>query len=215
MTRRYGLAARGTLAAMRSLLLLALIGCRSYPVVSVPTPALPPEPALEVKSTTAQVRTGSKDVCDGESRCRSEDTQREEVRSRVLVTGQPLSYGQVRLLDEGPDGAYGKSLKEYGIRAKPCRKARTYKLAGAATTVVGGTVALIDGISTPLRIGALVVAAGGIALIYLGFQNGSGCDDVHKLYIDERLNIAEDTLIKDRATELAEIAARFNAQHAH
>ena len=170
---------------------------------------------IEVKSTTVQVRTGSRDVCDGESRCRTEDTQRDEVRSRVLVTGQPLSYGQVRLLDEGPDGAYGKCLTEYGVRSKPCRAARKYKIAGAATTVVGGTVALIDGISTPLRIGALVVAAGGIALIYLGFQNGAGCDDVHKLYVDEHLNIAEDTVIKDRSKELAEIAARFNAQHGH
>jgi hypothetical protein len=198
---------------MRSLVFLALVACRSYAVPSVPQPTLPPDPVLEVKSSTSQVRTGSHDVCDGESRCRTEDVTRDEVRSETRLNGKLLSYGQVRLLDPAGDGAYAKQLAEYAERSKPCRTARKLKIAGIATTVVGTVIALIDKISTAGRIGGIVLAGGGVVLLVYAHQKGAGCDDVYRFYVDNQLNLAEKVTVADRRKELDEIVARFNAAH--
>lgn len=170
---------------------------------------------IEIKTTAANVRTGSRDVCDGESRCRTEDTVREEQRSQILINGQRISYGQLRLIDAQGGAAYEKDLAEYSERAKPCRVSRKYKIAGIITTVVGGVVALIDGAPTAVRIGGLAVAAAGVGVIYLGYQKGKGCDDVHRFYVDQQLNIATLTTVPDRKRELEELAARFNFARGH
>lgn len=200
---------------MRCLVLVALVACRSYAVPSVPQPTLPPDPAIEIKTTTAQVRTGSHDVCDGESRCRTEDITRDEQRSQILVSGKPLSYGQLRLIDPAGNGQYAAQLAEYAQRSAPCRTARKYKIAGIVATVVGTVVALIDNAPTGVRIGGAVVAAGGIGMLVIAHGKGKGCDEVYKFSVDNQLNIAEDTTVADRRKELQEIAARFNAQHGH
>lgn len=200
---------------MRSLLLVALIGCRAYPTVTVSQPTLPPDQVIEIKSTTADVRTGTRDVCDGESRCRTEDTTREEKRSQILVSGQPLTYGQLRLIDPAGGADYAKHIAEYGERAKPCRVSRKYKIAGVVTTVVGGIVALIDKAPTAVRIGGLAVAAAGVGVIYLGYQKGSGCDEVHRLYLDNQLDLAGTKTVRDRKDEIDDLAARFNSARGH
>jgi hypothetical protein len=191
------------------LLLVALAACRSYPVPDVTQPTLGAD--IEIKSTTATVKIGTQDVCDGESRCRTEDKTREEQRSQILAGGKPVTYGELRLLDPGDGGAYAKALAEYKERSEPCRAGRKYKIAGIAATVAGGIVALIDGAPTAVRIGGLALAGAGIVVIVLGVNKSSGCDEVHKLYVDSGLSIAEKTTVADRKKELEEIAARFNA----
>ena len=196
---------------MRSVVLLAaLAACRSYAVPNVAQPTLTAD--VEIKSTVASVKIGTEDVCDGESRCRTEDKMREEDRSQILSGGKPLSYGQLRLIDPGDGAAYAKALDEYKVRSAPCRSARTYKIAGIAGTVAGGVVALIDGAPTAVRVGGLALAAAGIVVIVIGVNKSSGCDAVHELYVDSGLSIAEQTTVADRKKELEEIAARVNAQ---
>lgn len=192
------------------LIVVVLAACRSYSVPNVSQPTLAGD--VEIKSTTASVKIGTQDVCDGESRCRTEDKTREEQRSQILAGGKPLTYGQLRLIDPGDGGAYAKALDEYKVRSEPCRTGRKYKIAGIAATVVGGVVALIDGAPTAVRIGGLALAGAGIVVIVLGMNKSSGCDEVHKLYVDSGLSIAEQTTIADRKKELEEIAARVNAR---
>jgi hypothetical protein len=197
---------------MRSLALLLIVGCRSYAVPSVPPPVLPPAPSLEIKSHTERVSTGTRDVCDGESRCRTEDKTDDQERSEIRLNGTRITYGQLRVLD-APDGDYKKALTEYTERSQPCRSARKFLIGGLAATIVGGVVLLIDAAPTGVRIGGAVVAAAGIGMLVLHHEKTKGCDEVYRFYKDNQLDLAETYTLIDRRKELDEIAARFNAQH--
>lgn len=200
---------------MRSLALVALLAaCRSYSVPVVPPATLAAGAPIEIASSIHQVRTGSHDVCDGESRCRTEDTTREETRSKILAGTQPLSYGQLRELDPADNGAYAKSLAEFRDRSGPCRTARKLKLAGAATIVVGAVITLLQGVSDAVRIGGITLAGGGVMLVLWGRSKGKDCDNVHRFYTENKLDLAESMTLADRKKELEEIAARFNAGRA-
>ena len=195
---------------MRSfaVVMVVLAACRSY---SAPDVKKPTVSTIEITSKTEKVTTGSQDVCDGESRCRSEDITRDEERSRIKGDFTYLSYGQARLLDPQGGAAYQSSLDEYRRRAKPCRDARKWKIGGIAATVVGGVVALIDGAPTGVRIGGLALAGAGVVGIVIGVKKSAGCDAVHRFAKDNQIDIAGDLEPADRRKELEEIAARFNA----
>jgi hypothetical protein len=200
---------------MRSLaLVVVLAACRSYSVPVVPQPTLAAGATIEVKHSIANVKTGTRDVCDGESRCRTEDTTREETRSQILAGTQPLSYGQLRELDPADNGTYAKNLAEYRERSVPCRTSRKLKIAGVATIVVGGVIALLQNVSTAVRIGGLTLAGSGVVLYVWGRSKGADCDNVYKFYKDSQLDLAESKTVPDRKKELEEIAARFNAGRA-
>lgn len=197
---------------MRSLaLVVALAACRSYSVPTVPQPTLAADATIELQHETAHVRTGSRDVCDGESRCRTEDTTRDETRTKILAGKQPLSYGQLRELDPADQGAYAKNLAEYRDRSVPCRTGRKLKIAGVATIVVGGVIALLQNVSDAVRIGGVTLAGGGVVLYLWGRNKAKGCDDVYRFYRESQLDLAEQMTVADRKKELEEIAARFNA----
>jgi hypothetical protein len=197
---------------MRSLALVAvLVACRSYSVPVVPQPTLAADATIEIKHSIAHVKTGTRDVCDGESRCRTEDTTREETRSQILAGKEELSYGQLRELDPSDHGAYAKNLAEYRERSVPCRAARKYKIAGVATIVVGGVIALLQNVSTIVRVGGITLAGGGVVLYLWGRNKSKDCDNVYKFYKESQLDLAEKTTVTDRKKELEEIAARFNA----
>ena len=193
---------------MRALIVVLLVACRSY---SVPDITKPTVSRIEVSSKTESVTTGSRDVCDGESRCRTEDITRDEERTRMKGDSGYLSYGEVRLLDPQGGAAYQASLDEYRRRAKPCRDGRKWKIAGIAATVVGGVVALIDGAPTGVRIGGLALAGAGVVGIVIGVKKSSGCDAVHRFAKDNQLDIAGDLEPADRRKEIEEIVARFHA----
>ncbi len=200
---------------MRSLaLVVVLAACRSYSVPSVPPPALAAGATIELKHSIGHVRTGSQDVCDGESRCRTEDTTRDETRTQILAGTQPLSYGQLRELDPADNGTYAKNIAEYRDRSAPCRTARKLKIAGAATIVVGAVITLLQGVSDAVRIGGITLAGGGVVLVLWGRSKGKDCESVYRFYKDNQLDLAEDTIVKDRKKELDEIVARFNAGRA-
>ena len=197
---------------MRSLaLVVGLVACRSYSVPVVPQPTLAADATIELKHSIAHVRTGSRDVCDGESRCRTEDTTREETRTQILAGTQPLSYGQLREVDPVDNGTYAKNIAEFRERSVPCRTARKLKIAGVATIVVGGVIALLQNVTTAVRIGGLTLAGGGVVLYLWGRSKGKDCDSVYKFYKDNQLDLAEQTTVTDRKKELEEITARFNA----
>lgn len=197
---------------MRSLaLVVVLAACRSYSVPVVPQPTLAADTTIELKHTIANVKTGTRDVCDGDSRCRTEDTTREETRTQILAGKQALSYGQLRELDPADNGTYAKNIAEFRDRSGPCRTARKLKIAGVATIVVGSVIALLQNVSTAVRVGGLTLAGGGVVLVLWGRNKGKDCDNVHKFYKDSQLDLAETTTVPDRKKELEEIAARFNA----
>lgn len=197
---------------MRSLaLVVALAACRSYAVPSVPQPALAPDVTIELSHSVANVRTGSRDVCDGETRCRTEDTTREETRTKILAGKQLLTYGQLRELDPDDNGTYAKNLAEYRERSGPCRTSRKLKIAGVATIVVGGVIALLQNVSSAVRIGGITLAGGGVVLYLWGRNKAKGCDDVYRFYKESQLDLAEQTTVTDRKKEIEAIAARFNA----
>jgi hypothetical protein len=197
---------------MRSLaLVVVLAACRSYSVPVVPQPTLAAGATIELEHSIAHVRTGSHDVCDGESRCRTEDTTREETRTQILAGTQPLSYGQLRELDPADNGTYAKNISEFRDRSVPCRTGRKLKIAGVATIVVGGVIALLQNVSDAVRIGGITLAGGGVVLYLWGRNKSKDCDNVHKFYKDNQLDLAETTTVPDRKKELEEIAARFNA----
>jgi hypothetical protein len=197
---------------MRSLaLVVVVIACRSYSVPVVPQPTLAADARIELKHSNTQVKTGTQDVCDGESRCRTEDTTREETRTQIFAGTQPLSYGQLRELDPADNGTYARSLAEYRERSVPCRTARKLKIAGVATIVVGGVIALLQNVSDAVRIGGITLAGGGVVLYLWGRSKGKDCDGVYRFYKDSQLDLAEKTTVADRKKELDEIAARFNA----
>ena len=197
---------------MRSLaLVVVLVACRSYSVPVVPPPTLAADATIELKHTVANVKTGTRDVCDGESRCRTEDTTRDETRTQILAGNQPLTYGQLRELDPADQGSYAKNLAEYRDRSVPCRTARKLKIAGVATIVVGGVIALLQNVSDVVRIGGVTLAGGGVVLYLWGRSKGKDCDNVYKFYKDSQLDLAEKTTVAERKKELEEIAARFNA----
>lgn len=199
---------------MRSfaVVVLLLAACRSYAVPAVSRPNLSADATIQIDTKTAQVKTGTHDVCDGESRCRTEDVTRDEEQSRITTGATALSYGQLRLADPKGGGAYEAALAEYKQRAKPCRASRTWKIGGIITTVVGGVIALIDGAPTGVRIGGLALAGLGVAGIVIGVKKGAGCDAVYRFYKDNQLDIADGTTVANRKKELEEIAARFNAR---
>ena len=197
---------------MRSLALLLVVGCRSYAAPSVPPPVLPAAPSLEIKSHTDQVTTGTRDVCDGESRCRTEDKTDEQQRSEIRLNGARITYGQLRVLDE-PDGQYHKALVEYTERSQPCRSARKLLVGGLIATIAGGVVVLINAAPTGVRIGGAVVAAAGIGMLVLHHEKTKRCDEVYRYYKDNQLDLAESYTLINQRKELDEIAARFNAQH--
>jgi hypothetical protein len=196
----------------RAAWLVLLAACRSYAVPNVSRPSLAPDVQITATSETAQVKTGTHDVCDGESRCRTEDVTRDEQRTRITAGTAALSYGQLRLVDPQGGAAYEAALAEYARRAKPCRDARKWKIAGIVTTVVGGVIALIDGAPTGVRIGGLALAGAGVVGIVIGVKKGSGCDAVYRFGVDNQIDIAEDTVVADRKKEIEEIAARFNSR---
>ncbi|MEO7096121.1 MAG: hypothetical protein ABI175_22860 [Polyangiales bacterium] len=197
---------------MRSLaLVVVLVACRSYSVPVVPQPTLAAGATIELKHSVVQVKTGTHDVCDGESRCRTEDVTRDETRTQILAGTQPLSYGQLREVDPADGGAYAKNIAEFRDRSGQCRTARKLKIAGVATIVVGGVIALLQNVSTAVRVGGLSIAGGGVLLVLWGRSKGKDCDNVYKFYKDNQLDLAETTTIPDRKKELEEIAARFNA----
>ena len=197
---------------MRSLaLVVVLFACRSYSVPVVAQPTLAADVTIELKHSNVQVKTGTHDVCDGESRCRTEDATRDETRTQVLAGTQRLSYGQLREVDPADNGAYAKNIAEYRERSVPCRTARKLKIAGVATIVVGGVIALLQNVTNAVRIGGITLAGGGVVLYLWGRSKGKDCDDVYKFYKDNQLDLAEMTTIPDRKKELEEIAARFNA----
>ena len=197
---------------MRSLALVVVLGaCRSYSVPVVPPPSLAADATIELKHERANVRTGSRDVCDGETRCRTEDTTREEIRTQIFAGKQPLSYGQLRELDPADGGAYAKNLAEYRERSVPCRTARKLKIAGVATIVVGGVIALLQNVSDAVRIGGITLAGGGVVLYLWGRHKAAPCDGVYRFYTESQLDLAEKTMVTDRKKELDEITARFNA----
>ncbi len=197
---------------MRSLaLVVVLAACRSYAVPTVPQPTLAADATIELKHATANVRTGSRDVCDGDSRCRTEDTTREETRTQIFAGTQQLSYGQLRELDPADNGTYAKNLAEYRERSVPCRTSRKLKIAGVATIVVGSVITLLQNVSTAVRVGGLTMVGGGVVLYLWGRSKGKGCDGVYQFYKDSQLDLAEKTVVPDRKKELEEITARFNA----
>lgn len=195
---------------MRSLVVVVLLvaACRSY---AVPDLTKPTVSSIEITTKTEKVTTGTRDVCDGDSRCRTEDITRDEDRTRMKGDALFLSYGQVRLLDPQGGAGYQAALDEYRVRAKPCRHARTWKIAGIAATVVGGVIALVDGAPTGVRIGGLALAGAGVVGIVIGVKKSSDCDAVHRFAKDHQLDIAGDLEPANRRKELEEIAARFNA----
>lgn len=196
---------------MRRLIVL-LAACQSYAVPSASRPTLAADAQLATKTEIAHVKTGTQDVCDGESRCRTEDVTKDEDRTRIAAGTTALSYGQLRLVDPQGGPAYEAALGEYRQRVKPCRAARTWKIGGIITTVVGGVIALIDGAPTGVRIGGLALAGAGVAGIVIGVKKGAGCDAVVRFAKDNQIDIADETVVADRKKEIEAIVARFNAR---
>lgn len=201
---------------MRSfaVLVLLLAACRSYSVPNVPRPNLAADATIQIETKTAQVKTGTHDVCDGDSRCRTEDVTRDEEQSQIRAGTAALSYGQLRLVDPQTGAAYQSALDEYAQRAKPCQTSRKWKIAGIITTVVGGVIALIDGAPTAVRLGGVALAGAGVVGIVIGVKKGAGCDAVVRFAKDNQLDIAEETVVADRKKEIEAIAARFNSSRA-
>jgi hypothetical protein len=208
------------------ILLTACYGAAPPRPAKIPLPALRDDAEILV---TSESKTEIEDVAKQSSTCPAGHAEGSQAcvitrytvsepvtrtYSHATLDGEPISYGQLRILS---DKDYDRKISRLGELSTRCQRANIPRYIGLGL-VLGGLVAipLSKGNDIVLGTGYAALAGGGASYAagYFAF-GGRQCNEARRLYNDIDMS-DENTQMsvqgRDFASEMALLAEQFNAQ---